>query len=305
MFHVAFSTQADLLKTLSVNKALIHSLPLYTTFVWILDVLFSFYHNMGRVETPPDLNGNRQASPLNNVIASTTLATAATILRLITRIWVVRQVGWDDYTIIAADLGHILGFILVFVELHYGFGWPGSTISPEYFREFERYSYAEWIQTFQTLMFTKSSICFFLLRIHINKEYIRPIQVTIVGLVVSNLILTFLWIFQCSPVEAAWDKRKLDAGLDGQNSGYCMTNGQLERIILSQALVSIISDFMLALFPVLLLWKVQISLRTKFGLWGLMALGLAYEPLSILNFIIPALHPHIRYFHAPLANSLP
>ena len=227
---------------------------------------------MGGPGAAPSLDVNRQAPMLHNVIASTTLALVTTVLRLITRIWVVRQVGWDDYTIVAAMLGHIFGIVLVPTEMHYGFGRPKAAVPEAYFREFEKFSYAEWIQTFQTLMFTKLSICFFLLRIHVNKNYIRPIQGAIVFLIVSNVVLTLLWIFQCSPVDAAWDKRKLDPT---NKNNYCMTDGQLERIIISQAIISIISDVALALFPILLLWKVQISLRSKVGLCSLMGLGLA------------------------------
>ena len=40
------------------------------------------------------------------------------------------------------------------------------------------------------------------------------------------------------------------------------------------AVISIISDFVLAIFPIFILWKVQISTRIKAGLCGLMSLGL-------------------------------
>lgn len=114
-------------------------------------------------------------------------------------------------------------------------------------------------------MFNKISICLFLLRIPVEKIFIRPIQGTIVALIVSNVVLTLLWIFQCNPIAGAWDK---------QVPATCLTNAQLQRIIISQALISIISDFMLALFPIVLLWNVQIPLRIKAGLCSLMALGL-------------------------------
>ena len=116
-------------------------------------------------------------------------------------------------------------------------------------------------------MFNKLFICFFLLRIPVEKVYIRPIQGTITGLVLSTLVLTFLWIFQCNPVAGARNT-KIPA--------KCFTQAQLQRIIISQALDFIISDFMLALFPIVLLWKVQISTRIKVGLCCLMALGLMY-----------------------------
>lgn len=198
--------------------------------------------------------------------ATTTFLTSTVVsLRFATRLLIVRNIGWDDYTILFAALGKIIGTGLISVEVHYGFGRHRIDLTHWQYIEFMKYSYGEWIQTFQTLMFNKISICFFLLRIPVEKHLIRPIQGAIIVLIVSNIILTLVWILQCNPVASAWNK---------DTSGSCFTDAQLQRIIISQALISIISDFVLALFPIVLLWKVQIAPRIKIGLCTLMALGL-------------------------------
>lgn len=46
--------------------------------------------------------GNRQAGILATVLVSTILATFTVALRMVTRIRLVRIVGWDDYTIVCA-----------------------------------------------------------------------------------------------------------------------------------------------------------------------------------------------------------
>ena len=215
--------------------------------------------------TLQDKYESRERGILATAVTTSLLACMVVALRLVTRLRIVRHVGWDDYTILFASFGKIIACALVIVRLHYGFGRHKVDLTQWQFIEFMKYSYAEWIQTFQTLMLTKLSICFFLLRIPVEKHLIRPIQGAIIALIVSDIVLTLLWIFQCDPVAAAWNK---------QNPGSCFSNGQLQRIIISQALVSIISDFMLALFPIVLLWKVQIAPRIKAGLCTLMALGL-------------------------------
>ena len=213
------------------------------------------------------LNGdeNRQDGILATAFVVAVSASIVIALRFLTRIWTVRNVGIDDYTILCATLGIIVGCGLVVVQVHYGLGRHRYYLTEWQYIEATKYSYGEWIQTFQTLMFNKLSICFFLLRIPVKKLFIRPIQGMIVFLIVTNIVLTLLWIFQCNPIAGAWNK---------QTPSKCFTDAQLQRIIISQALVSIISDFALALFPVALLWKVQISLRNKAGLCSLMALGL-------------------------------
>lgn len=215
---------------------------------------------------PPE-NGDesRQGGILATTILVTVLASVVVAMRFATRIWIVRNVGVDDYTILCATLGIIIGCGLVIVQIHYGMGRHKFYLSKWQYIEFMKYSYGEWIQTFQTLMFNKLSICFFLLRIPVEKYFIRPIQGAIVFLIITNIILTLLWIFQCNPIAGAWNK---------ETPSKCFTDAQLQRIIISQALISIISDFVLALFPIALLWKVQIAPRIKAGLCSLMALGL-------------------------------
>ena len=232
--------------------------------LWDIWRIISF--SMENLQPPKNGNENRQGQILAIAIVTAAVAAIAVALRMITRIWVVRKVGWDDYTILFAALGQIIDCALVIVEVHYGFGKHRFYLSQHQYLEFEKFAYGEWIQTFQTLMFTKLSICFFLLRIPVERHLLRPIQGLIIVLIVSNIVLTLLWIFQCTPALAkAWNK---------QVPGECFTNGQLQRIIISQGIISIISDFGLALFPIVILWTINIELRVKAGLCALMSLGL-------------------------------
>ena len=181
-------------------------------------------------------------------------------------------------------LGTIVGTGLDFPEAHYGFGRHEYYLTDHQFHEFKKFTYGEWIQTFFTLMFTKVSICLLLLRISPSKSVIRPIQCLILFLVVTNIILSLLWILQCIPVDAAWDATK-------RQNARCFSKGQLQRIIMAQAstfgaqsycihhtdwteVISIGSDFILAGFPTIILYKVQITTRQKILLCGLMGLGL-------------------------------
>ncbi len=218
---------------------------------------------------PPTPNGdeNRQGQMLIIGIFATGLSAVVVALRMVTRIWIVRNVGWDDYTIVAATIGNIIGLALAIVQIHYGFGRHKFYLDDWQFIEYTKYSYGEWIQGFQTLMLTKLSICILLLRIPVEKHLIRPIQGAMAFLIITNLVLTLLWIFQCNPIAGSWNKKKMPPA-------SCFTDAQLQRIIISQAIISIISDFALALFPIELLRKVQIQRRTKIGLCILMSLGL-------------------------------
>lgn len=111
--------------------------------------------------------------------------------------------------------------------MHYGFGRPQYYLSEHQLILYSRYAYGEWIQTFATLMWTKVSICLFLMRIPATKALIRPLQGAVVFLVLTNIILTILWIAQCRPVAAAWDTTL--------QPSLCVSRGELLRIIIAQA----------------------------------------------------------------------
>ena len=125
-------------------------------------------------------------------------------------------------------LGSIIGGGLDVPEIRNGFGRHQYYLTDHQIQEFKKYTYGEWLQTFFTLMATKVSICLLLLRISPNKRIVRPIQSLIVFLVLSNVVLSLVWILQCIPVDAAWVATK-------QKSAKCFTQGQLQRVIISQA----------------------------------------------------------------------
>lgn len=132
----------------------------------------------------------------------------------------------SEVVMIEYQLGTVIGAALDFVEVHYGFGRHQNCLTAHQLLEFQKYTYGEWIQTFATLMWTKVSICLFLLRIAINKKLTRPLQWGVVVLILSNIILTLFWIFQCRPLRAAWDTTI---------ESHCFSRGQKQRVILAQA----------------------------------------------------------------------
>ena len=132
------------------------------------------------------------------------------------------------YILIRTKLGSIVGASLDAPEFHYGLGRHQSFLSKYQFKEFQKYTFGEWIQTFFTLMATKVSICLMLLRISPYKHIRRPIQLLVGFLILSNVVLSLVWILQCNPVDAAWD-------CDKRETAKCFSQGQVQRVIMSQA----------------------------------------------------------------------
>ena len=104
-----------------------------------------------------------------------------------------------------------------------------------------------------------------------------PLWASIVVLLVSNVILTLLWAFQCKPIKAVWDF---------EIPHQCFSHNQILQMILAQALISIISDFGLSLFPIVILHKLNMRFKAKLGIGVLMGLGLITGACSIVRTVL-------------------
>ncbi|KAL9133093.1 MAG: hypothetical protein Q9175_005732 [Cornicularia normoerica] len=185
-----------------------------------------------QLSQPPDGNQNRTGAMIGMATGPVTVSFIFVVLRLYTRLCLIKSARWDDWTILLALLGSIIGGGLDAPEIRNGFGRHQYYLNDHQIQEFKKYTYGEWLQTFFTLMVTKVSICLLLLRISPNKRIIRPIQSLVVFLVLSNVVLSLAWILQCIPVDGAWDATK-------QKTAKCLTQGQVQRVIISQARVSV------------------------------------------------------------------
>ncbi|MCJ1423951.1 hypothetical protein MMC29_001836 [Sticta canariensis] len=69
---------------------------------------------------------------------------------------------------------------------------------------------------------------------------------------------------QCTPLAAGWDPRV---------AGKCRSGPKNLGIGYAHVAWSICTDFVCALFPILILWKSQMNKRTKYALWAIMGMG--------------------------------
>ncbi|KAL8710303.1 MAG: hypothetical protein Q9220_005073 [cf. Caloplaca sp. 1 TL-2023] len=176
------------------------------------------------------------------------LSVISVALRFYTRIFISKCIGWDDWTILIAvvclrqlyscryEVGKAHGeqvsmqicFVLDLFDFKNGLGRHQYYVPAHQLQNYKRYDWAQWIQTFFTLMFTKFSICLLLLRIAITNRYIRPLQALMVVLLISSVVSALMFMFQCNPIAAAWDQ-------DKKETAKCFSKGIVERIIISHA----------------------------------------------------------------------
>ena len=94
-------------------------------------------------------------------------------------------------------------------------------------------------------------------------RWLRIISVIISVIVIGYSIATiFALIFPCRPVNKSWDATILE--------GSCINRG---AVYIVQAVTNIVTDVLLLLLPIPMVWRLQMPLVQKFGLVVIFVIG--------------------------------
>ena len=175
------------------------------------------------------------------------------LLRLGTRTWITRSLGWDDATIFLAAvpfsrqiinqraIGSVLtgsqltnavgmGFYVCMVL--YGLGRHKYYLSHYDFKMFLKWDYLDWLQAILTLAISKISICLLLLRLSQFSKLKRGLYWLVAFIVATHLPLLVLLIVQCRPLEKAWN-----VIVDGR----CLSKDMIANILIAQGGMSLLA----------------------------------------------------------------
>jgi hypothetical protein len=150
---------------------------------------------------PPDKN-------IGPVLVWLTLSLALvawglTGLRLLVR-WRSRNLGWDDYTMILANLAANSRMIFQFLQLRHGNGRHRVYLDPEQYVLSSKWGWYAQMGLFGGMCFVKISICLLILRLKNNKFLRWLLGVCITGLVITNSAFIIILLAECRPINAYW-----------------------------------------------------------------------------------------------------
>lgn len=121
-----------------------------------------------------------------------------------------------------------------------------------------------------TTLIKISILCFYRrITASITITFVYWVWGSIVFCVLYGIAFIFLIAFTCTPANGFF--HLFDIAWRLQNELTCRDEG---AIIVSVAAISTVQDFIIALLPVFLIWKLQISKIQKFALCGIFGLGL-------------------------------
>ncbi|KAF4254492.1 hypothetical protein CNMCM8812_004744 [Aspergillus fumigatus] len=213
--------------------------------------------------------GGREALSLS--IAFTTLATVFTIIRVYTRIFLVKQMGADDWAIIVA-LAFSWAFFGLFIgEVKYLMGEHYKEIPPDILVKQMKCFWAT-IPLYQaSLLTTKASILLQYKRVF-STPRMRFACWCLIGFLAAYGSWTFIsaWV-TCVPVSKFWHE---------EQHGYCLDK---KALWFSNSAIHIFTDILILVFPMPSLKNLQLPRRQRYALMAVFALGSFVLITSILR----------------------
>ncbi|KAI1098623.1 MFS general substrate transporter [Jackrogersella minutella] len=202
------------------------------------------------------------------------LTTVIVAARLFCRFRIVRRITWDDYFIICA---WCLAFGLTFsidMGASMGLGRHDVDVPDENWTTLRHCEYVVSVLYNPALMATKTSVLIFYLRLSKNtQKLMRLASWTVLAIVnLAGIVLTFINLFQCRPVAAAWDTYTPPK--------YCIP--LLTQFICS-APVNVLTDLAILALPLPVLTSMRLPRRQKIILICTFALGVFVTVVDVVR----------------------
>ncbi|KAI1863528.1 hypothetical protein JX265_008745 [Neoarthrinium moseri] len=193
------------------------------------------------------------------------LALASVLLRVYVRAGLLKAFGADDCLMIIAMVSFTLhtGFCLSGVAHGTGqHAWNLDLADISIALKNWWFCYL-WYCT--TMIFSKASIAFFLLRITPFRSHRLTIYIALGISVFISTAFFFIAMFQCSPISFFWTR------IPG--TGSCIDIGIIIDITYVYSAFAILTDFTFTLLPIWLVKDLQVDRRTKYALIPILSLA--------------------------------
>lgn len=131
----------------------------------------------------------------------------------------------------------------------------------------------------------KVSIALALLRLTVSRVHRMILWAVIAVTAIVGLVFFFMLTLQCHPVEYFWQQVRPSV----QGHGHCMDLDSIINVAYVYSVTATCCDFTLGLLPVFLVWNLQMNVRTKGALAGILGMGCVYVMFpfsSTLSFLL-------------------
>ncbi|XPS69423.1 hypothetical protein M3J07_001684 [Ascochyta lentis] len=121
----------------------------------------------------------------------------------------------------------------------------------------------------------KFSIGYFYLRVAIQRWHVWTIKILMGGTILFSVVYFFLVTFQCIPVSEFWNNHPA--------SEKCISAGPTKGISYAIAAVNAAADWVLGTLPFFIVWDLQMKLKTKMLVAGILAFAAIGSTATIVR----------------------
>ncbi|OQD66635.1 hypothetical protein PENPOL_c004G05476 [Penicillium polonicum] len=194
-------------------------------------------------------------------VAFAALTFVVLALRLFARIYVLGQMGIDDYLIIGACALSWSFIAVTLVAVKHGLGQHIEYVDQTRIVD---YSFAVWLSSMfylATLGFIKTSVLCFYTRL--GDRYLTRLSWVMMGVIIAQATsFVLVAAFQCQPISMAWT---------GTGPGKCV---DINLFYLCNAALNIVTDLLTYTLPIKVVFHLQVPRKQKIVLAFILCLGL-------------------------------
>ncbi|ETS78740.1 hypothetical protein PFICI_08593 [Pestalotiopsis fici W106-1] len=219
------------------------------------------------------------------------LALITTLLRIYVRIFMVKSWGKEDWFMLAATTAFVLFCSFSISGVHYGTGRHFADLTEDNAMSAMKCWFFCYLFYATSMICSKLSIGFFLLRITVKKIHIWIVYGAMFFSVLSGIAFFLVTLLQCTPVSFFWER--VGEFYGDPMEGTCVSAEVIIGLAALYSTFSVLSDFTFAILPAFLLWDLKIDRRTKFTIIPILAMGCVASSAVVARF--PYL-PNFRNF---------
>ncbi|KAH7063581.1 hypothetical protein B0J12DRAFT_735464 [Macrophomina phaseolina] len=225
-----------------------------------------------------------RSGPTITVISAvfTAIALVVVLARLHDRLVTRHNYGLDDTLIVMAMITTIgLAVATSLAEQYYGFNRHTWDLTAEIAPSTRKITLSISVLYLASTGFTKLSILCFYRRIGEIRPWFKwTIWLNMAFVIAYSLSFTIVIFFECSPVDAYWNKANPHWRLS--HKFHCINEGA--KMVTAGA-ISAAQDVLACILPMALFWDLRISKRAKLALGFVFSLGLLTSAVSIVRTI--------------------
>ncbi|KAI1775928.1 hypothetical protein F4818DRAFT_415439 [Hypoxylon cercidicola] len=208
--------------------------------------------------------------------AMAALSVVLVVLRLYTRIRIVKFVGAEDYMYACTGIFFLCFTVFIQVAVHYGLGQNFWQLNVDDTSNAIFWTYVANSFAITGNAMAKLSMGLFLLRVVQIKWHKIALWAAVIVTTTTSIALTIMLWNQTTPVKASWDVLRTPG----------TWNIRIQPMSVGLGVWSSICDFFFAIFPWLFIRSLPMSRREKFMLAGGMSLGVIAGACGITRTIV-------------------